>query len=426
MIHVPEQPVRIAFVNQPWNRFQSPVQSGSIAIWTDQVTQRLARKYAVTTYARKTRPLTPEPSRSSCIRSRFFDVRSDLRVLRGMQALPVERLGRLPLFASYWFYGVFALKVAADLRRTRSELVHVHNLSQFVPYIRRLNPHIIIVLHMHCEWLSQLNARQMARRIRQCNLLLGCSNYIASRIRLRFPDSPVPVKALHNGVATKVFKPRKNAPAGSIHGPKRVLFVGRVSPEKGVHLLIEAFIRIAPDHPELNLQIVGPYQATHPEFLVNLSDDANVTRLQAFYNGDYLTYLRQLVPEKLASRIEFCGRVDHHRLAAYYQDADFLVNPSLSESFGMSLIEAMACGLPVIASRVGGMPEIVREKRTGLLISPGDLESLAAAMDWILIHHQERRDMAGAARRIAAQQFAWEGIARQLDRLYQTLLAAEK
>lgn len=425
MIHVTPQAPRIAFVNQPWNAFQPPVQSGSIAIWTDQVSRCLSRKYALTVYARRVRPQASKLSADPLIRYRFFDMRSDLRLQRGLRATPVKRLGGLPSFASWWHYLIFALKIAIDLRHANIDLVHIHNLTQFVPIVRLLNPRIKIILHMHCEWLSQLDPRIMERRIRQCNLLLGCSHFIASRIRRCYPHSRVPVKTIANGVAPYIFKPGQNVQTDRSNGPKRALFVGRISPEKGLHLLIDAFIRVASRHPEFTLQIVGPYHPTDPAYLVNLSDDALVTHLKTFSHANYLAYLRQQVPEALASRIEFCGPVDYDRLPEYYQHAEFLISPSLSESFGMSLIEAMACGLPVIASRVGGMPFIVEDNVTGLLVRPGDPGSLAEAMNWILTHHQASKKMGVAARRSTAYRFGWERISRQLDRLYQSLITVK-
>jgi glycosyltransferase involved in cell wall biosynthesis len=426
MLHVARQPPHIAFVNQPWNVFQPPVQSGSIAIWTDQVSRRLSPEYAVTVYAKNTPHQGALLSANHQIRYRFFSLRWDLQVHRGMKKLPVQRLGGLPLFASQSFFLFYALKVALDLRQSKIDLVHIHNLSNFVPIIRRLNPEIKIVLHMHCEWLSQLNPFHMEKRIRQCNLLLGCSQYIASLISLRFRGTRIPVKSIANGVAPTVFKPKAGAARHKPIKPARVLFVGRISPEKGLHLLIEAFKRIAPRHPDLILQIVGPHHPTPPQYLVNLSAETNVADLHSFYHGNYLTYLQQNIPGMLASRIEFSGPIAYSQLPQCYQNADILVNPSLSESFGMSLIEAMACGCPVIASRVGGMPQIIQDKSCGLLVPPGDTASLATAMDWLLTHHQARQKMAIMARRRAKLRFGWDEVHRQLDRLYQSLITVKK
>jgi glycosyltransferase involved in cell wall biosynthesis len=95
-----------------------------------------------------------------------------------------------------------------------------------------------------------------------------------------------------------------------------------------------------------------------------------------------------------------------------------LLNPSFSESFGMSLIEAMACGIPVVATRVGGMTGIVADGETGLVVEPGDVPALAEATSVLLADDSRRREMGAAARRRALELFSWERVTEALDALY--------
>ena len=133
-------------------------------------------------------------------------------------------------------------------------------------------------------------------------------------------------------------------------------------------------------------------------------------------------HLKEIIPGKLSKRIVFTGPVAHNHLPQYYQRGHLLINPSLSESFGMSLIEAMACGLPVLATQVGGMTEIVRDYTNGLLVKAGDPKNLAVALDWMLKHAKEIEKMAKVARKSTVESYSWDQIFLKLDRIYQTLL----
>ena len=213
MARLSVKPQHVAFVSQPWNQFQPPVEAGSIAIWTDQVARLLKKKYDVTVYAKRAEQRHKVHFDDHLIRYRFLSLRQDLRLHRSLKKYRVDQRGCLPIFASRSAFLFYSLKVAFDLRQAKIDLVHIHNLSQFVPIIRLLNPNIKIVLHMHCEWLSQLDPYYMAKRIKQCDLLLGCSDYISSCIRTRFKDCAVPVKTIANGVDPAVFKPEESSAA---------------------------------------------------------------------------------------------------------------------------------------------------------------------------------------------------------------------
>jgi glycosyltransferase involved in cell wall biosynthesis len=99
-------------------------------------------------------------------------------------------------------------------------------------------------------------------------------------------------------------------------------------------------------------------------------------------------------------------------LASYYQSADILVNPSYSESFGMSLVEALASETPVIATRVGGMVNIVDENETGLLVNREDVNGLAEAMRCLLSDGDLRRQMGKNGRQRVIERFSWPQVAQ--------------
>jgi glycosyltransferase involved in cell wall biosynthesis len=131
--------------------------------------------------------------------------------------------------------------------------------------------------------------------------------------------------------------------------------------------------------------------------------------------------LKEMLTPRTAPRVFFTGHVDHEDVVEYYRQAAVVVNPSLSEAFGMSLVEAMVAGIPVIAARVGGMVEIVKEGETGLLVEPGDTGSLARAICYLLEHDDVRSRMGEAARRRARALFSWDRVAARLVETYEEL-----
>lgn len=165
------------------------------------------------------------------------------------------------------------------------------------------------------------------------------------------------------GVDTDVFHPGTVQSRG---GPRecRVLYVGRIEQSsrwKGLHVLIDALPRLRERLPQVRLEVVG--------------------------EGDDMVPLQKRAAELgVADIVCWAGRVDHHELPAHYRRAGVTVLPSLteSESFGMALAEAMACGCPVVGSAVGGIPFVVRDGVDGRLVPPGDAAALADALAGVL------------------------------------------
>ena len=119
--------------------------------------------------------------------------------------------------------------------------------------------------------------------------------------------------------------------------------------------------------------------------------------------------------------IEFVGKVEQHLLPIYYSAADVCVVPSHYESFGLVALEAMACGTPVVASRVGGLPTLVQHGRTGYLMNGRCPEPLADSLEIILSSAPLQRSMGFAARQ-RAEDMGWERVAEQIEFLYEDLV----
>lgn len=183
------------------------------------------------------------------------------------------------------------------------------------------------------------------------------------------------------GVDTRTFVPAGEPAA------RDVLFVGRLqrtSRWKGVHVLLDAFARVADRVADARLVVAG--------------DGDDVPALQARAAGLGLT-----------DRVVWRGALSGADLVRAYQEAAVVALPSLteSESFGMTLVEAMACGRPVVGSRVGGIPYVVRDGVDGLLVPPGDVDSLAGALGGLLLAEPRRRRLGATGRAAAEERWDW-------------------
>jgi glycosyltransferase involved in cell wall biosynthesis len=200
------------------------------------------------------------------------------------------------------------------------------------------------------------------------------------------------------------------------------LFVGRVSPEKGLHVLIEAFEGVISRWPYAQLTIVGPEEVAPLEFIVNLSREPGVLDLARYYGGSYLSQLREMLSPLAAERVSFLKDLPHSTLPEIYRSADVLINPSFVETFGMTLVEAMACKVPVVATRVGGMTEVVENGKQGTLVEPGRPAALAEAILHLFGNERLRHDMGTAGRQRAVRLFSWDEVSQQMFEVYRNVV----
>lgn len=404
--------MKVAFVNQPFDQLVPPHQN-SIGLWTFHVAPHVAKSCDVLVYGKR-HAYQRAWSGQERVEYRFLPPLLPNRVMlqRGGSAYEKARSNNLPFYASRLYYLDFIMQVAWDLRRQKVDVAHVHNFTQFVPVIRAISPQVKIALHMNCEWLNQLDYETMKRRIEQSDLILGSSDYITDKVKERYPEYADRCGTLYNGVDVDLFH-RQNGSGSSPSAGPRLLFVGRVSPEKGIHDLIEAFSLIAPHFPNAQLHLAGPVASLPLEYIVGISEEPEVAGLARFYEEEYGRTLQRMVEEyDLTDRVHFLGSLPQPELVQYYQSADILVNPSYSESFGMSLVEALASEIPVVATRVGGMVNIVDDNETGLLVDRADVPALGAAIRCLLEDDALRREMGKIGRQRVIERFSWPQVAR--------------
>ncbi|PZC43104.1 MAG: D-inositol-3-phosphate glycosyltransferase [Chloroflexi bacterium] len=177
------------------------------------------------------------------------------------------------------------------------------------------------------------------------------------------------------------------------------LFVGRLEPLKGVDILIQA-AGLADVDPALHVVIVGG----------DATDTAERARLQGLARA-----------AGVDDRVHFVDAVDRDTLALYYRAADVCVVPSYYESFGLVAVEALACGTPVIATRVGGLQYTIRDGQTGHLISWRCPEPFAERLE-ALLANDDLRARFGLAAPESVQRFDWNVVAEQIVGVYEDLL----
>ena len=291
--------MKVAFINQPWNRVVPPVESGSVAIWNYQVARRLSQACQVSVYV-PSGGVARDAECSEGVCYRYVSTSFDRRLLDLLGLLSRLYSSKRPHFASWLYYLEYIVKVSLDLRKANCDIVHIQNLSQFVPVLRALNPDIKVVLHMHCEWLTQLDYNVISHRLKKTDLVVGCSDYVTEKVCHRFPDVADRCRTIYNGVDVNHNGMKDNGKNGIV---KRVLFVGRISPEKGLHVLLEAFRKVIQKYPRVELDIVGPKAAPPTAFIFKLSDDPKVSGLVSLSDRDYMTQLKQQVPLTGASLI---------------------------------------------------------------------------------------------------------------------------
>lgn len=217
------------------------------------------------------------------------------------------------------------------------------------------------------------------------------------------------------GVDTTSFRPVPRRRARSIVGLKQsehvVLQLGRLVPRKGIDNVIRGIARLRDRHcVEATLVIVGgesdaPDPVRTPE----------IGRLTAIAEE-----------EGVVDQVRFVGRRGRDSLRYYYSAADVFVTTPWYEPFGLTPLEAMACGTPVIGASVGGIPYTVCDGATGHLVPPKDPEALAERLARVLTEPRHRHALAHEGLRRAREHFSWPGVALSVEELYEDVISAEE
>ncbi|KJY43464.1 glycosyl transferase [Streptomyces sp. NRRL B-1568] len=227
-------------------------------------------------------------------------------------------------------------------------------------------------------------------------VLATCSDEVRELARMGI--APERCSVVPCGVDTRHFTSRGPAATAPRRTARhRLLTVGRLVPRKGVDLAVAALTRI----PDAELLVAGGPDAK------GLAADREAVRLQDI--------ARRL---GVADRLVLLGRVPHEDMPSLIRSADLMLCTPVYEPFGIVPLEAMACGVPVIATDVGGHRDTVAHGETGLLVPPGRPEPLAAAVRELLASPRTREHFGQAGRIRAVARYTWDGVANGVERVY--------
>lgn len=213
-----------------------------------------------------------------------------------------------------------------------------------------------------------------------------------------------PSTTVMHGIDTTVFRPPEAgdvAPAVFAGGQRFVGCFGRIRAQKGADVFVDAMIRVLPDFPDVSALVLGRATEGHVGFLADLK--------------------RRVAEAGLAERILFPGEVGPLDTPQYYRCLALFVAPQRWEGFGVTPLEAMASGVPVVATTVGAFPFLVTEEETGSLIPPGDIDAMAQAVRRWLADDQARIEAGRAARSYVARDFSLETEAAGINAVYERL-----
>ena len=300
------------------------------------------------------------------------------------------------------------------LRIERPTVASVHNLAGWsvaawsafhemgVPVVQVLHDHSLICPRstmfrggescinqcISCKSL-RLFHRDMSRRLQG---VIGVSRYILERHkRMRYFEGVGLQSVISNARRlSNISQVKESSADGREKGPIRFGFIGSLHPGKGVEDLIRAFIQASLDSTELRIAGIG--------------------------REKYVKMLRQLSGK---APVHFMGKVHP---SDFYRSVDVVVVPSRwNESFTMVVMEAMAFGKPVIATAVGGIPELVKDNETGLLVKPNDPESLAEAMRRMVAYPDLRRSVGYSGRKSAGFFLDYDGFIENHLRIFRSV-----
>ena len=248
-----------------------------------------------------------------------------------------------------------------------------------------------IVLSFHGSDVREIDAASPAWRFiaRQTDAVTACSAALAGRVEALGLFDPERIQVVYNGIDCAHFQATPGD-SGVASGEPFILNIGTYVPGKAQNVLLEAFAQIAGRFPDLQLVFAGGTN-----------------------NGKWLASLRQLAAERgVGGRVRFLENISQRQVADLMRQATCLAHASLDEAFGLVVIEAGASALPVIATRVGGIPEIIASPEHGVLVDAGDAAAMAAALAAVVGEPVEARRRADRLQERVGKYFSVDAMAR--------------
>lgn len=422
---------RLAVVLQPRDRLDPRgVPTTSVAIVALALAEALADRFEVAVVVPACGPLPAQtPAGLRLLPVPVPDMRREKLLQAAEVLLPPE----MPRFARADFHRRFYEQAALALVAFAPHIVHLHGWVQGLLVLRERLRCTSFVLHLHDPHPALLPRHCLGPTMALADRIVVVSAFLRRRLAAAFPELAPLLVTVPNGADLKLWRRCAGpAPAGA-----RILLAGRISPEKGHHVLVEAFARILGHIPEASLEFVGRPGMFSWAYVRLLADDPPMRSALRFWGRGpldrlwrqlvapsraYLSDLRSMLPRAGRDRLRIRPPVPHDALPEVFAAARIVAVPSvIEEPFGLPAVEAMAAGRPVVGSDRGGIAECVRHGESGLLVPAGDAQALAEAL-LELLRDPERCAAMGARGRELAAAFDWQRSAARLLEVYAGLL----
>ena len=275
------------------------------------------------------------------------------------------------------------------------DIIHFHEFELSFPFFSYLikKPKI---LHLHGISYNFLKKHHISRFLLKhlTDIYVSISRQMTKElVNLGIPESKITY--IPNGIDTNFFKP------GNHKEENLLLYVGRISELKGLHILIKALEFLK---KSVRLVIIGPpdWDAKYYQELLGLIEKENM---------------------KGRHKIKYLGAMEQSEIVGWYQKASILILPSFAEGFPVTILEALSCQTPVVATPVGGVPEIIKKNNeTGILVPPGNSIHLAEAIDYLLENENVRLKIASEGRKLVKEQYSLENACKKLCSIYKQLI----
>jgi glycogen(starch) synthase len=283
-------------------------------------------------------------------------------------------------------------KVIALKRDFQPDLVHINGVgpTDFFHLTTNHARKAPLLVTLHGAWERQ-NDTIVGHTLRAADWVTGCSAAILDRGQQLVPDITTRSSVIHNGIDVPSCPPEP-----LVFEAPRIVCLGRLAPEKGIDLALTAFASVVTRFPKARLMIVG--------------------------DGPLRLALRQQAYDLgIDHAVDFIGWIAPDRVPDLFNGSTLVVMPSRHDSLPLVALEAALMARPIVATRVGGLPEVVVHGETGLLVESENSDALAEAILFLLNHPDTARKLGGAARDRAQIVFNWERHVDAYDALYQKL-----
>ena len=354
------------------------------------------------------------------------DKQDSEKTINGIHVHYIKGLGNA--LTRYWRFSRSASKKIEELNKQKGlDIIHA-NLPLVPSFAIPNDSSKAIVCAVHSTWKGEAmvtkrdnpkelnpNEKSMLRfnfvlrsyekkLMKRSDALIAVSKYTVDELTELYGINKKKIHVIYNGVDIQKFKPRPNRAElrrefGLAEDTKIVLFVGRLYHRKGLETLLHSIPPVLKEFSNVKFVISGKGFKQKEENLKNLAKQLDIEE-----------------------HVTFLGYVPDGKLPNLYSASNIFVLPAIYENFPFAILEAQSAGLPVISTKVGGIPEFLVDNENGFLIDPGDPPQLTQRVLTLLHDPKLAKEMGDRGRRLIEEKFDWHLITGQVIDLYQKLL----